>query len=333
MPVHNGMPWLKDAVESILKQTFENFEFIIVDDASTDATPEYLNSLADKRVRCIRSTVKRGITPALVDGVNLAHAPFIARMDADDIAHSTRFAEQFQLFQATPKLGVLGTDWQLINADGLNLVEERILPSSDSEIRLFAAWNSPFSHPTVMMRASVLRENGLNYDPSRPAAQDYGLWFDCLRYCKGANLKRSLLHYRKHDTNVSSVRREAQKAVRIDMSHRFLEKVLEEVGVPAAQMRALHCAMIGTAPESIEDRTCALRELFFNLRRWADENHPGQISRPFRHYLSKLVLNANIGHSSRASRLQALVYFSPSSIPRLWRILLKPSPLSLSALA
>jgi hypothetical protein len=323
MPVHNGMPWLQLAVESILNQTLPDYEFLIMDDASTDETPIYLNSIHDQRLRVIRTDIKRGITPALIQAVNEARAPFIARMDADDIAEPQRLALQYERLHACQDVGLLGSDWKVINACGEEVLEERAIPMTDAEIRLFGAWNSPLAHPTVMMRAAILREHRLNYLKHLTAAQDYALWFDLLQHTQGANLPSALLRYRKHNSNVSSIRREEQRKVRREMSLRFLTQLLTDTDCPKEQVLSLHKAMLGDAPGMGENRNRALPNLFKQLRRWSDRCAQGQVSLQFRHYLSRLVLKANQNHASRVAMLLALKHFSLLSIPRLLPLLLR----------
>jgi glycosyltransferase involved in cell wall biosynthesis len=314
MPVHNGMPWLQEAVSSILQQTCGDFEFLIMDDASTDDTPHFLRALTDTRVKLVRHEEKRGITLSLIEGIKASQGAFIARMDADDIAMPQRLAIQLAHMQKTPRLGVLGSQSQSINGNGQNTGESIEMPLTDAEIRLFGAWNSPFVHPSVMIRSSLLGQHDLNYSAAHAAAQDYALWFQCLEHAKGENLPVCLLRYRRHQHNVSVTRRDTQKTVRRQVSREFLEKILAETGPGIADITALHRAMIGDPPEADEDRDDALICLFRHLALWSSQVRPGEVSRRFLQRLSQMILKANRSSVSASAMLRALNNFGISAV-------------------
>src|SRR5688572_25577736 len=121
MSVHNGMPFLKEAVESILHQTFGGFEFVIVDDASTDETPEYLKSIADRRVRVLTLPENIGLTAALNHGLREARGEFIARQDADDTSDPRRLEKQVAYLRANSTYAVVGSQARLVDDRGCSL--------------------------------------------------------------------------------------------------------------------------------------------------------------------------------------------------------------------
>jgi len=196
MSVYNGEKHLNAAIDSILQQTYEDFEFLIVDDASTDGTRACLHTWTeqDDRIRLVLKDVNEGLGQALYDGVNMAEAPLIARMDGDDIAEPDRLEKQMKYFKDYPETDILGS-WAVdIDEEGRQK-QYRRYPTEHAEI-VRLVWASPLVHPTVIMRKEAVQRVG-SYDPDLRKRQDYELWFRCvaggLRF---ANYPEALLQYR-----------------------------------------------------------------------------------------------------------------------------------------
>jgi Glycosyl transferase family 2 len=200
--VYNGEAFLAEAVESILKQTFTDFEFIIIDDGSTDRTPEILSGFAqhDPRVR-IRRQANKGRTPSLNSGIGMALGRYIARMDADDIALPHRFKDQIEFLEGHQDVGLLGGAVEMIAADG-RLIRTITPPCEDSEIRVRLCGENPFWHPTVMMRADVVTAVG-GYRVAFDESEDYDLWLRIAERTRLANLASLVLKYRVHPNQAS----------------------------------------------------------------------------------------------------------------------------------
>ncbi len=212
MPVHNGARFLEVSVNSILAQTFSDFELIIVDDASTDKTPIILSNLAttDSRIKLLRNTSRQGISIALNRAFRLASAPLIARMDADDWAHETRFALQIEAFQRSSGLVVCGSN--AIHVDEqMRPLFHTVLPLSDWNIRCAMLFENPFVHSAVMMQADAFRCIG-GYNEGFSTTQDYELWVRLITYGKVRNLEGSLIKFRRHSASVSAVQGDEQSA-------------------------------------------------------------------------------------------------------------------------
>jgi hypothetical protein len=211
LPVYNGEPYLVEALNSILRQTFEDFELIAVDDASTDNSRSYLEEAARRDARvCIVDGPGRGLVDALNLGLVRARGEFIARMDADDVSQSTRFAQQVEYLRANPQIAVVGSAITLIDATG-KLIREIDYPLTPVEVdRFLIETGSALAHPAVMARRNALREVG-GYRSLFQHAEDYDLW---LRLAEGhslANLPDRLLRYRHHDTKGSLRHAAAQR--------------------------------------------------------------------------------------------------------------------------
>jgi len=203
MSVFNGADFLAEAVESILSQSFRDFEFVIVDDGSSDETAEILEGYQrkDRRIRVWRQGNK-GLIASLNRACALAQGKFVARMDADDIALSDRLERQVAFMQEHPDIAVVGGAIELIDSAGKSFGFE-YPPQTDQEIkRALLRGDCPFSHPTVMMRAEVVASLS-GYRPIVLDAEDFDLWSRIADGHKLANLTVPVLKYRRHPKQIS----------------------------------------------------------------------------------------------------------------------------------
>lgn len=196
MSVHNDRRYVQAAAESILRQSFEDFEFLVFDDGSTDGSGEFLAGLVDPRIRLVRNERNLGLTRSLNRGLNFAAGEFVARMDADDLAMPQRLAKQVEFLDAHPSVGVIGSARTLIDDAGGVVVPLAPAPETDLQIRWKCLLGNPFVHPSVMIRRGVLETHRLRYDESYRTAQDYELWSRVLQVTQGHNLADALLCYR-----------------------------------------------------------------------------------------------------------------------------------------
>lgn len=211
MPVRNGATYLELAVRSILEQTFADFEFIIIDDGSSDQTPMLLSSLAksDARIRLLR-TSGEGIVVALNAGIRAARGALIARMDADDIALPERFAMQVEALRAMPQNVALGSSAITIDARGNETGRMTVTTEARAAMAELMCRNS-FLHPTMMFGRVAALESGL-YRPACIYAEDYDLWLRLSERGEMANLGQPLLRFRLHSLQTSKTRRLTQRA-------------------------------------------------------------------------------------------------------------------------
>lgn len=197
MSVYNGMPYLKEALKSILNQTYKNFEFIIVDDASTDKSLKYLKSLKDKRIKLINNKKNLGLASSLNKALKLAKGDYVARMDADDISLPKRFEEQVNFLQKNPETMLCGTWVDLISDKGEKIGEKKY-PTGDSQIKKSLAWYPAIVHPTFMSRKGFYKAlNG--YNPNFDFAEEYELMMRAKNKFKMANIPKKLLYWRFWD--------------------------------------------------------------------------------------------------------------------------------------
>lgn len=202
LAVHNGERWLAGALESVLRQTWEDFELLVVDDGSRDRSVEIVASYRDERIRLLRAEEHRGLAAALNRGLAHASAELVARQDADDVSDPRRFERQLTFLDAHPDVALLGTWYRRIDASGRQVATRR-LPCDASLLRLALLFYCPFVHTSIMMRGAVARELG-GYDEAVRYAEDFELWSRIARRAPVANLPEALVGMRVHETSMTS---------------------------------------------------------------------------------------------------------------------------------
>ncbi len=200
MAVYNTDRYLRRAVLSILQQTFLDFEFIIVDDGSTDRSPTLLRAFAgvDRRVNTIRNSENRGVPASLNRALAAARAPLTAVMDSDDVALPNRLLQQLHFMQTRPEVSLLGTQVKLVDPYGFAMLRTTDLPLESGQIQndlLKLTW--PIVHPTVVFRTEAARDRG-GYDSRFPVHHDHDLFLKLSEAGELANLPEVHLLYRRH---------------------------------------------------------------------------------------------------------------------------------------
>jgi len=209
MPIYNGEAFVAAAIESVLEQTFRDFEFLIIDDGSTDASVEIIEGYTDSRIRLIRNEHQIGQTRTLNRGLGLARGEYVARMDADDISLPTRLERQVGLMAANPDVGACGT-WVATLGDREGEVWK--YPESAGEIRCRLLFDSALAHPSVCMRRQAFARHSLQFDEAYPLAEDYQLWKMASDVFPLANIGEVLVRYRIHAESVSQRGSQQQEA-------------------------------------------------------------------------------------------------------------------------
>jgi glycosyltransferase involved in cell wall biosynthesis len=207
MPVYNCELYIREAVDSILNQTFADFEFLILDDASTDATVAIIKTYNDPRIQLIQKPQNSGYTNSLNNGLSIAKGEYIARMDGDDISLPERFAKQVAFMDANPEVVVCGCAFQILGSDKISSGCE-----FNDDIKLAMLKESCIGHPTAMIRKSILEKNNILYDNKMEPAEDYDLWVRLLSFGKLHNLQEILLYYRNHEQQISVTKKEKQRS-------------------------------------------------------------------------------------------------------------------------
>lgn len=223
MSVCNGEKFLRETMDSIMKQTFSDFEFIIFDDASSDSTSTIIESYRDRRVVLIKNAYNLGLTINLNRGIEIARGEYIARVDADDICLSQRFEKQVEFLDNNLSIAVAGSN-AIIFGDFDRVTD---MPLNHEEIKSLLLFENCLIHPSVMIRKSTLDNNNLKYDESFKHAQDYDLWVRCSKSVRLANIKEPLIKYRKHGGQISQSILGSQN----EFADRTRENQLRELGL------------------------------------------------------------------------------------------------------
>jgi len=203
LPVYNGGKFLAEAVDSVLRQTFADFELLAIDDGSTDVTAEILGRIRDPRLRILRFAENRGLVEALNAGIRETRSELIARMDADDICLPERFARQVAFLDAHPEVGFCGT-WMRTFGAFKALTDP---PVSHEGIRASLFFCFALAHPTLMMRRAVQERHGLWYNDEFRYAEDLDLFLRAAEVTRMANIPEVLALNRIHGGEISAARR------------------------------------------------------------------------------------------------------------------------------
>lgn len=243
MPAYNSEKYIAESIESILNQTFIDFEFIIINDGSTDNTAKIINQYAtkDSRIKFVNNSKNKGLIGVLNEGLELCRGEYIARMDSDDISLPTRFEKQIAYMDAHPECGVLGTYFHVFGTRN----EDIILPQYVRILDL--AYACMVGHPTIMLRKSVIDKYDFRYDFNYKHAEDYELWSRMIMVTEIHNLPEILLYYRLGDTNVSVVYSQTQKSV----SNRVRQNILNKLTTDTDKQKYIQNCLCGTIKTGI----------------------------------------------------------------------------------
>jgi len=210
MPVYNGSKYIAEAIESVLKQSFDDFEFIIIDDGSNDETLFIIRSFKDRRITVIEN--EHDFIDSLNKGINLASGKYIARMDADDIMHIDRLKVQNSIMEEESNITICGS-WMIPFGDNMQAGQVIGVLSGVIEKPMIEMLKGNYLFPpTVMVRKHFLKSTNIQYERDYPYAEDYKLWFEIVK--QGAVIyieSQPLLYYRVSEIQLSNVKSEEQK--------------------------------------------------------------------------------------------------------------------------
>lgn len=226
MTVKDGEKYVRTAIESILAQTFTDFECIIINDGSRDATADIIREYSDSRIIFLSNPNNLGLSKSLNIGLEKARGIYLARMDADDISVLHRFELQVNYLDAHPEIAVLGGGFSLIDADN-KILQSFQFPLSHEVIVWSLAFFNPIVHPSVMMRTSVVKALD-SYNVQLRRSQDYDLWWRVSFSSKLGNLAETLVLLRQHATQVSREYRSDQLEHGIEINAKHLSRALRE---------------------------------------------------------------------------------------------------------
>jgi hypothetical protein len=203
MAVYNGERYVREAVDSILGQSYRDFEFIIVDDGSTDRSRALIAEYTDPRIRLLVNEANQGLAVALNRGIASAAGTLVARQDADDVSEPNRLERQVAYLTRHPEVTVVGSWYRKINPEGHDIGLRR-LPCDPLDIRWAMLFHCPLIHSAVMFRRAVIARDGPPYDPRFAYAQDYDLWSRIARVSLAANLAEPLVRVRTNPWSMTA---------------------------------------------------------------------------------------------------------------------------------
>lgn len=314
LPVYNGAQHVTAALDSILAQSFEDFEVLVIDDGSTDSTPDKLGTYQDPRVRIVRNQTNLGLVASLNRGLQLARGDYIARMDADDISLPTRLAAQTEFMEVNPEIWMCGGWYAAAKSetDVATLVQR---PLEHDLIKATLLFECPFAHPTVMLRRSRFHESRLYYDTVYKYGEDYDLWSRVLLQpnARVANLPSVLLWYRVHDESITTRHGQGQYNTSVQIRKRLLSAL------------GLHCnSIILSMHEFLAmGNSNKMLELVSKIKSWADciasaNRRVGlfdekSLEHVLRHRLEIAYLNTHVFEQTKAASIEKAVVINSIS--------------------
>lgn len=261
LPVYNSEKFIREAVQSILDQTYANFELLIFNDASTDGTWDLLKSFEDPRIKLFNSDTNVGYLMHLNEGIRIAKGKYLARMDADDISLNERFKEQVDFLENNEDVGVCGTAIEIFGDRNKTYVPSEKHDDILFDLLLF----SPIVHPSVMIRRSILDENEILYDQDFYTAEDYHLWVRLSNITKFHNLSKVLLKYRWYGGNISNTKQELQNSTKKLIQKEALKELFIDEEISELELE-IHSFLISPYNEGVIDWK-AVSEWVYRLKK------------------------------------------------------------------
>lgn len=225
MPTYNVAPYIEEAIASVLRQTYRDFELLVLDDCSTDDTWNLVCRISDPRIHPIRHRQNLGLAENLNWGLDHIDTELVARMDGDDIAEPDWLEQEVAWLDRHPEVGICGAGFTLFGSKHYDV----IFPSKPEEVAANMLFECCVTVPTF--RLDLIHRHNLRYRSDAFPAEDYRFWVDCLPYTRICNIPRILFRYRRHERQISTVLQERQRqqsdAVRRIMLHRLNDRISE----------------------------------------------------------------------------------------------------------
>lgn len=238
MPVYNAEKYLKEAIDSILNQTFENFELLIIDDGSTDESVKIIETYTDQRIRLIHNDGNKGLPYTRNRGLNLARGKYLAIMDADDVSVKNRLEIEYNIMEKRSNLAVISSGKELLSNAGKSTYgwKEKlyswIFYRKSSQIQMDLIFHNVLVNSCSMIRMDFLKNNKILYNEKCFVMQDYEIWTQIsAKQGQFQIVRKALVQYRSHQDNISNRSRKDKAAQRRNIQFYIQEKYLKQVGL------------------------------------------------------------------------------------------------------
>lgn len=323
MPVYNAERFLHSAIQSILGQSFADFELLVLDDGSTDSSAAIIASFDDPRIMVHRAPANRGLVYQLNLGIEKARGKYLARMDADDIAREHRLRRQVTFMDSHPDVGACGTYFRSFDARRRYRVS--LLPTSHDAICAYLLFGNPIAHPTLMLRRSVLERTGIRYATGKDSCEDYHLYVDLHAHTKLANVPYVGLNYRLHATNMSKTHAAFQQSTAAEKQREYVRDFYG-AGSPSDQDALVHehLAMSGSVIGTMAE--CSTFVAWLESVRGFNERsgrfNPREFTRGLGHFLYRKVVSQRLPGTSVLSLLINRHRALFAAVPARYRFLL-----------
>ncbi|MBL7131186.1 MAG: glycosyltransferase [Candidatus Omnitrophica bacterium] len=269
MSVYNGRNYLRDAIKSILRQTWSDFELLIINDGSSDNSGEIISSFDDPRIRLVENPVNVGLTKCLNRGLKLAKSNLIARQDADDISLPNRLAHQLSYLESHPDIVLLGT-WVKVVDENSKVLRDTCSPIKPFVLKWRMLFSNQIVHSSVMFRLDKIWQLG-GYDDSLAYSQDYDLWLRVMTKHRISLLPEILVHRREHANDISTKYIDSQNSTADRIACRYLSNLLKKkISIEDVHnfREIIHYRMI-SSPDDFKRSLKLLQEVYKAvLRKW-----------------------------------------------------------------
>jgi glycosyltransferase involved in cell wall biosynthesis len=292
MSVYNGSLYLREAVESILNQTFRDCEFIILDDGSTDSTWDILADYAqrDQRIVLLRNEKNIGLTKSLNKGLQRVRGKYIARQDGDDVSLPERLATQIAYLRSHADVGLLGTAYYIADCQGRHAGIYRP-PQTDTEIRWKMLFHNAFCHTSVVFRRELFEAGDAFYNEDLPYSQDYNLWDQLLKRTRAANLPTPLVAFRMHESSIAVMRSEEQQRIATAIAARQIDTLMPQPPLSEQEVNTLR-VWYKTFPKRLNHQDVALCLVLFQILGEFEKQKnldPDVLRRLRRHWIGRIL--------------------------------------------
>lgn len=229
MSVYNGERFLKEAIDSVLSQSFQDFEFIIINDGSKDSSLSIINGYSDERIKLIDNGINKGLIYSLNEGFNKAKGKYILRFDADDICLKDRFKIQYEYMEENPQVAMMSA-YATWFVDGCKFIGNTIRSQrSYEEIKAKFIFENHINHSCVILRRDIVEKENYRYDKKYLHIEDYGLWLEIAKKYKVATLDKVLLKCRISRSSVTSTANRDMRA-RQQIYNIIYDEIYELIG-------------------------------------------------------------------------------------------------------